>query len=162
MTAATLIALRKELKHLPTKGVAQKGNATLPLRIVGPNANYAFSEAECCFIWDDDNEVVYIVMPNTVHTQTTDSRLYPMSIMALEYGSIEFVSVPCARNELDYFLDTKEQAGQVGSATRQRYFNDLTDLADPRTYTMGEPSPTTEKRPLNPDDEIISKDVNFC
>ena len=35
---------------------------------------------------------------------------------------------------------------------------DMTDLFDDKTYLMGQPSPTTEKRGLRPDDEIV--DVN--
>ena len=42
--------------------------------------------------------------------------------------------------------------------TRKRYFKDMTDLFDDKTYLMGQPSPTTEKRGLRPDDEIV--DVN--
>jgi hypothetical protein len=162
MKASTVIALRKELKYLPGQGKPRSDGARLPIRIVGPNTNYAFSEADCCFIWDDDNEVVYIVMPNTVHTQTLDSRSYPMSILAMEYDAIQFMSTVCARNELDYFLSTKESDSLVGSETRKRYFQDLTDLNDPRSYAMGMPSPTTEKRDLEPGDEVINPDVNFC
>ena len=38
-------------------------------------------------------------------------------------------------------------------------FNVSITLFDERTYFMGEPSPTTEKRGMRPDDEIVDKDA---
>ena len=35
----------------------------------------------------------------------------------------------------------------------------MTDLWDERTYFMGQESPTTEKRGLRPDDEIVDKNA---
>lgn len=160
MKKQTVIALRKELKYLPGQGSKRADGARLPIRVVGPNANYAFSEAECCFIWDDDNEVLYIVMPNSVHTQTLDSRSYPMCILTMDYESITFMSTVCARNELDYFLSTKETDGLVDAETRKMYYDSLTALNDPRSYAMGMPSPSTSKRPLQPGEDVIHPDVN--
>ena len=125
---------------------------------MGPTTSYSFSEAECCFIWDDDNEVVYIVMPNSVHTNTIDSRLYPMSILTMDYDAITFMSVAVDRLCLDNFFKDKVGKGLTNEETRKRYFKDMTDLFDDKTYLMGQPSPTTEKRGLRPDDEIV--DVN--
>ena len=110
------------------------------------------------FIWDDDNEVVYIVMPNSVHTNTIDSRLYPMSILTMDYDAITFMSVAVDRLCLDNFFKDKVGKGLTNEETRKRYFKDMTDLFDDKTYLMGQPSPTTEKRGLRPDDEIV--DVN--
>ena len=154
MTKETVIKLRREFHNLPGK---ERGVA-LPIRIMGPTTSYSFSEAECCFIWDDDNEVVYIVMPNSVHTNTIDSRLYPMSILTMDYDSIAFMSVAVDRLCLDNFFKDKVGKGLTNEETRKRYFKDMTDLFDDKTYLMGQPSPTTEKRGLRPDDEIV--DVN--
>lgn len=154
MTKETVIKLRREFHNLPGK---ERGVA-LPIRIMGPTTSYSFSEAECCFIWDDDNEVVYIVMPNTVHTNTIDSRLYPMSILTMDYDAITFMSVAVDRLCLDNFFKDKVGKGLTNEETRKRYFKDMTDLFDDKTYLMGQPSPTTEKRGLRPDDEIV--DVN--
>ena len=154
MTKETVIKLRREFHNLPGK---ERGVA-LPIRIMGPTTSYSFSEAECCFIWDDDNEVVYIVMPNSVHTNTIDSRLYPMSILTMDYDAITFISVAVDRLCLDNFFKDKVGKGLTNEETRKRYFKDMTDLFDDKTYLMGQPSPTTEKRGLRPDDEIV--DVN--
>ena len=154
MTKETVIKLRREFHNLPGK---ERGVA-LPIRIMGPTTSYSFSEAECCFIWDDDNEVVYIVMPNSVHTNTIDSRLYPMSILTMDYDAITFMSVAVDRLCLDNFFKDKVGKGLTNEETRKRYFKDMTDLFDDKTYLMGQPSPTTEKRGLRPDDEIV--DVN--
>lgn len=154
MTKETVIKLRREFHNLPGK---ERG-VTLPIRIMGPTTSYSFSEAECCFIWDDDNEVVYIVMPNSVHTNTIDSRLYPMSILTMDYDAITFMSVAVDRLCLDNFFKDKVGKGLTNEETRKRYFKDMTDLFDDKTYLMGQPSPTTEKRGLRPDDEIV--DVN--
>lgn len=151
MTKDTVIKLRKEFHNLPGR---ERGVA-LPIRIMGPTTNYSFSEADCCFIWDDDNEVVYIVMPNTVHTNTIDSRLYPMSILSMDYDSITFMSVVVDRLSLDNFFKDKVSQGLTNEKTRKRYFKDMTDIFDERTYFMGDQSPTTEKRGLRPDDEIV-------
>ena len=155
MTKETVMKLRKEFHNLPGK---ERGVA-LPIRIMGPTTSYSFSEAECCFIWDDDNEVVYIVMPNTVHTNTIDSRLYPMSILTMDYDAITFMSVAVDRLCLDNFFKDKVNKGLTNEITRKRYFKDMTDLYDDNTYLMGQPSPTTEKRGLRPDDEIVDKDA---
>lgn len=155
MTKETVIKLRKEFHNLPGK---ERGVA-LPIRIMGPTTSYSFSEAECCFIWDDTNEVVYIVAPNTVHTNTLDSRLYPMSIITMDYEAITFMSVAVDRLCLDNFLKDKVNKGLTNETTRKRYFKDMTDLYDDNTYLMGQPSPTTEKRGLRPDDEIVDKDA---
>ena len=154
MTKETVIRLRKEFHNLPGK---ERG-VVLPIRIMGPTTSYSFSEAECCFICDDDNEVVYIVMPNSVHTNTIDSRLYPMSILTMDYDAITFMSVAVDRLCLDNFFKDKVGKGLTNEETRKRYFKDMTDLFDDKTYLMGQPSPTTEKRGLRPDDEIV--DVN--
>ena len=154
MTKETVIKLRREFHNLPGK---ERGVA-LPIRIMGPTTSYSFSEAECCFIWDDDNEVVYIVMPNSVHTNTIDSRLYPISILTMDYDAITFMSVAVDRLCLDNFFKDKVGKGLTNEETRKRYFKDMTDLFDDKTYLMGQPSPTTEKRGLRPDDEIV--DVN--
>lgn len=155
MTKETVIRLRKEFHNLPGK---ERGVA-LPIRIMGPTTNYNFSESECCFIWDDDNEVVYIVMPNTLHTHTIDSRLYPMSILTMDYEAITFMEVPTDRLSLDNFFKDKVAKGLTNEKTRKRYFKDMTDIYDERTYFMGDPSPTTDKRGLKPDDEIVDKDA---
>lgn len=155
MTKENVIKLRKEFHHLP--GAEREMN--LPLRVMGPTTNYSFNEADCCFLWDDDNEVLYIVMPNTVHTQTTDSRLFPMQILTLDYEAITFISVAVDRLSLDNFLKDKVSKGLTDEATRKRYYNDMTAIFDEHTYLMGKPSPTTEKRGIQPDDEIIDKDA---
>jgi hypothetical protein len=155
MDKATVKKIRNEFHHL----CGEERGVMLPLRVMGPTTNYSFDETNCCLIWDDDSEILYIVMPNTVHTQTTDERLYPMSILTMDYDSITFISVVADRLSLDNFFKDKVEKGLTNETTRKRYFKDITDLYDPRTYTMGDPSPTTEKRPLRPDDEIVDKNA---
>ena len=155
MTKSQVIKLRKELHKLP----GDERGMNLPIRVMGPTTNYQWDEATSCFLWDDDNEILYIVCPNTVHTQTTDSRLYPMSIITLNYEAITFIEVAVDRLSLDNFFKAKIDDGLTNETTRQRYFQDMTDLFDARTYVMGNPSPTTEKRGLNPDDEIVDQNA---
>jgi hypothetical protein len=156
MEKSRLIKVRKELHNLPGSD-----RGPLPLRVMGPTTNYWWDESTSCFIWDDDNEVLYIICPNTIQTSTSDSRLFPMSIITLDYEAITFIEAPVDRLSLDNFLKDKVNKGQTNEETRKRYFKDMTDLNDERTYFMGQPSPTTEKRTLQPDDEIINKDVQF-
>ncbi len=155
MDKNTVIKIRKELHNLPGK---ERGMA-LPIRIVGSDGNYSFSEADCCMLWDDTNEVVYIICPNTVPTQTTDSRLYPMSVRVMDYASIEMIGTVLDRLCLDNLLKAKVSEGLTNEETRKRYYQQMTDLWDERTYFMGHESPTTEKRGLRPDDEIVDKDA---
>ena len=155
MDKNTVIKIRKELHNLPGK---ERGMA-LPLTIVGSDGNYSFSEADCCMLWDDTNEVVYIICPNTVPTQTTDSRLYPMSVRVMDYASIEMIGTVLDRLCLDNLLKAKVGEGLTNEETRKRYYQQMTDLWDERTYFMGHESPTTEKRGLRPDDEIVDKDA---
>lgn len=151
MTKAQIQKLRKEFHGLP----GSDRGMNLPIRVMGPTTNYQWDEATSCFLWDDDSEILYIVCPNTVPTQTTDSRLYPMSIITLNYDAITFVEVAVDRLSLDNFFKAKISDGLTNEKTRQRYFKDMTDLWDEHTYFMGQPSPTTEKRGLRPDDEIV-------
>jgi len=155
MTKTQVIKLRKEFHKLP----GDERGMNLPIRVMGPTTNYQWDEATSCFLWDDDNEILYIVCPNTVPTQTTDSRLYPMSIITLNYEAITFIEVAVDRLSLDNFFKAKIDDGLTNETTRQRYFQDMTDLFDERTYVMGEPSPTTEKRGLKPDDEIVDQNA---
>lgn len=155
MTKETVIKVRKELHNLPGK---ERG-VSLPLRVICGDGNQKFSEASSCFIWDDSNEVLYIVMPNTIPTETCDSRLFPMDIYAIEYESIMFIDAPVDRLCLDNFLKDKVSKGLTNEETRKRYYKDMTDLFDERTYFMGDPSPTTEKRGLRPEDEIVDKNA---
>jgi hypothetical protein len=154
MEKSRLIKLRKELHNL-----AGEDRSALPIRVMGPTTNYWWDESTACFIWDDDNELLYIICPNTIQTSTTDSRLFPMSIITLEYEAITFVEVAVDRLSLDNFLKDKVSKGLTNETTRKRYFQDMTDLFDEHTYFMGQPSPTTEKRGLRPDDEIIDKNA---
>lgn len=154
MDKATVIKLRKEFHNL-----AKERGVAMPLRIMGPTTNYSWSEADCCLIWDDDNEILYNVMPNTFPTQTLDERLYPMNIMAIHYEAITFISVAVDRLCLDNFFKDKVGQGLTNEETRKRYYKDMTDLFDEKTYFMGDPSPTTDKRGLHPDDEIVDKDA---
>jgi hypothetical protein len=78
-----------------------------------------------------------------------------MSIITLSYEAITFVEVAVDRLSLDNFFKAKVSDGLTNEKTRQRYFKDMTDLWDEHTYFMGQPSPTTEKRGLRPDDEIV-------
>lgn len=154
MTKEQIIKLRKEFHGLPGKERGMR----LPIRVMGPTTNYQWDESTSCFLWDDDSEILYIVCPNTIQTQTTDSRLYPMSIITLNYDAITFVEVAVDRLSLDNFFKNKVSEGLTNEATRKRYFKDMTDIWDEHTYMMGGQSPTTEKRGLRPDDEIV--DVN--
>lgn len=154
MDKNTVIRIRKELHNLPGK---ERG--ALPLRIIGSDGNYSFSEADCCMLWDDDNEVVYVIAPNTVHTQTTDSRLYPMNVKVMDYEAIEMIGTVLDRLCLDNLLKSKVEAGLTNEATRKRYYKDMTDLWDERTYFMGKESETTEKRGLRPDDKIVDENA---
>lgn len=155
MTKTQVIKLRKEFHKLP----GDERGMNLPIRVMGPTTNYQWDESTSCFLWDDDNEILYIVCPNTVPTQTTDSRLYPMSIITLNYEAITFIEVAVDRLSLDNFFKAKVSDGLTNETTRQRYFKDMTDLFDERTYVMGEPSSTTEKRGLRPDDEIVDQNA---
>lgn len=154
MDKNTVIRIRKELHNLPGK---ERG--ALPLRIIGSDGNYSFSEADCCMLWDDDNEVVYIIAPNTVYTQTTDSRLYPMNVKVMDYEAIEMIGTVLDRLCLDNLLKSKVEAGLTNETTRKRYYKNMTDLWDERTYFMGKESETTEKRGLRPDDKIVDEDA---
>lgn len=155
MTKAQVIALRKELHHLP----GQDRQQNLPLRVMGPTTNYWWDESTALFMWDDDAEILYIVCPNTIQTSTCDERLFPMSVITLNYEAITFIEAPLDRHSLDKLLESKVTDGLTNQDTRDRYFKQMTDLFDDRTYFMGMPSPTTEKRPLRPDDEIVNPDA---
>lgn len=144
--------IRKELHNLPGK---ERGMA-LPISVLGANTNYVWSEADSCFMWDDDNEILYIVMPNNTYN-SVDNRLYPMQIKTICYNEITVMSAPVDRLCLDHFMEDMVNRGLTNEETRKRYFNDMTKLFDLNTYTMGDPSPTTEKRGLKPDDEIINQ-----
>ena len=155
MTKDQVVALRKELHSLP----GDDREMNLPLRVMGPTTNYSWDESTSCFLWDDDNEILYIVCPNTIPTQTTDSRLYPMCIITLNYEAITFMEAAVDRLSLDHFFEDMVSRGLTNDKTRKRYFKQMTDLFDERTYFMGQPSPTTEKRGLRPDDEIVDQDA---
>lgn len=155
MTKEQVIKIRKELHNLPGK---ERGVA-LPLKVMGGDGNECFSEADVCMLWDDANELVYFIFPNTVETQTLDSRLYPMCVKVMDYTSIEFIGTVLDRLCLDNLLKAKVDEGLTNEETRKRYFMQMTQLQDERTYFMGQNSTTTEKRGLRPDDEIINIDA---
>lgn len=148
--------VRKLLHHLPGE---ERSN--LPLRVMCSTTNYWWDESTSCFIWDDSNEMLYVICGNSIQTSTTDSRLFPMCVIAVPYSDVTFIEAPLDRLSLDNFLKDCVDNGLTNDETRKRYFKDMTDLNDERTYFMGQPSPTTEKRTLHPDDEIINKDVQF-
>ena len=152
MTKEQVQLVRKQLHNLPGK---ERG-MMLPISILGANTNYVWSEADSCFMWDDDNEVLYIVCPNQTWN-SVDNRLYPMQIKTIGYNEITVMSAPVDRLCLDRFMEDMVNRGLTNEETRQRYFSDMTKLFEPETYMMGQPSPTTEKRGLRPDDEIINQ-----
>lgn len=156
MEKAKLIKIRKELHNLEGK---ERG--FLPLRVWGPTTNFCWDESTECFMWDDENEVLYILMSNQVPAKTTDNQAFPMQILTIAYEDITFISVAVDRNALDNFMKDAVERNMTQESTRQRYFNDMTALYDPHTYMMGKESPTTEKRPVRPDDEIVNPDVKF-
>ena len=154
MDAEKVKKLRKELHNLSgDRGVP------LPIHIELAASNHLYREEDCLFLWDDANEVVYVVCNNTQYTNTTDERLYPMNIWAISYDEILQMSVPVDRLCLDNFLASKVGT-LTNEETRKRYYNDITALYDDTTYLMGGVSPTTAKRGLKPDDEIVDKDAN--
>lgn len=152
MTKEQIIKIRKQLHNLPGK---ERG-MMLPISILGANTNYVWSEADSCFMWDDDNEILYIVMPNNTYN-SVDNRLYPMQVKTICYNEITVMSAPVDRLCLDRFMEDMVDRGLTNEETRKRYFEDMTKLFDLNTYAMGDPSPTTEKRGLKPDDEIINQ-----
>lgn len=82
-----------------------------------------------------------------------------MSVRVMDYASIEMIGTVLDRLCLDNLLKAKVGEGLTNEETRKRYYQQMTDLWDERTYFMGHESPTTEKRGLRPDDEIVDKDA---
>lgn len=154
MTVETVKKLRKELHHL----VNDDRNTYLPLLIMFATTNYVLDESTSLCIWDDVNEILYAVSPNTIETSTLDSRVLPSRIDAYPYENILKMAVRVDRSCLDNFLKDKVAKGLTDELTRKEKFKEMTDLFDERTYFMGQPSPTTEKRGIRPDDQIFNID----
>lgn len=142
MTKESVIAQRKFLH-----GLISDRDVTLPIAIQLADGPTILDETDCCFCWNDEEEVVYVVSSNTQYTATTDNRLLPMRIRAVPYDSIMVMYTKADRNILDHFFKEMVDKGLTNEETRKHYFQEMTNLWDPETYLMGQPSPSTEKTP---------------
>lgn len=159
MDKATVIALRKEFHHLTQDGRANSAEGEtsaksidIPLLISIDQGTIIIDEYTSCIIWDDDAEVVYSICANS---ESTDPLLTicPMRIKAFAYEVIMSISARVDLNCMMEFFDNKIADSLTSNATKERYRKLMMDMNDPRSYTMGQPSTTTTKGPLNPSEE---------
>lgn len=163
MDKEDVMRLRKELHHLAPADRDKKdkdGNTTIniPL-IIRVNTSYYIDEMDSCVIWDDDNEILYSIEYNN---DTTDPLkiICPMQIKAYPYSSIELIAARVDKHTLDSFLGTMVERGLTSNAVRERYRQQMQEISDPRAYLMGQPSTTTEKRGLTPDDVVMNREAH--
>ena len=162
MTKEQVISLRKEFHHLCQADRDQKdkdGNTTIniPL-VVRVNTSYLIDEATSCVIWDDNNEIMYALEYNNEQRGPFD-YICPMYIRAYPYTSIEQISARLDKNCTMNFLNAKKDIGLTTQATCDRYAEQMTKIYDDNSYLMGQPSTTTDKRGLRPDDKILSQEA---
>lgn len=160
MDKASIIKLRKELHHLCAADRDQKdkdGNTTINIPIVlCMNNEYLLDEMDCCVIWDDDNEVVYGLFPNTGEPGPLNT-ICPMVVRAYDYEMIQWMQARVDKNCTMRFLKSKLDAGLTSQAVLDRYNKQLTEINEPESYMMGQPSPTTEKRGLKAEDKVMNE-----
>lgn len=153
MEANLVKKIRKELHHL----VNDDRDTYVPLLIMFCTTNYVLDESTALCLWDDTNEILYAVASNTVETGTLDNRSLPMRIDAYPYENILKISAKVDKLCLDNFLTDKVSKGLTDESTRKRYLKHMQELNDERTYVMGSPSPSTEKRGSRPDDNMFDE-----
>lgn len=168
MTKEQVISLRKEFHHLsqPDRDQVERdrngnetGNITInvPL-VVRVNTSYLLDEMTSCIIWDDDNEIIYALETNNEPAGPLN-YICPMYVRAYSYESIEQISARLDKMCTMNFLNAKKDAGLTTQATCDRYNEQLTKIYDDHSYMMGQPSKTTEKRGLKPDDIMLNKEA---
>ena len=82
-----------------------------------------------------------------------------MYIRAYSYSSIEQISARLDKNCTMNFLNAKKDIGLTTQATCDRYAEQMTKIYDDNSYLMGQPSTTTDKRGLRPDDKILNQEA---
>jgi hypothetical protein len=168
MTKEQVIFLRKELHHLsqPDRDQVEKdkdGNETenitinIPL-VIRINTSYLIDEMTSCVIWDDNNELIYAFETNNEPSGPLN-QICPMYVRVYPYSSIEQISARLDKNCSMNFLNGKKDLGLTTQATCDRYAEQISKIYDDRSYIMGQPSTTTEKRSLKPDDVILNKEA---
>lgn len=167
MTKEQVIALRRELHHLVkadrdqpelTKDQQKTGNITINIPLViRVNTSYLIDEMSSCVIWDDTNEVLYALTTNMEPSGPLNS-ICPMMVSAYSYASIETIQARLDKNCTMNFLNAKKDAGLTTQVVCDRYMEQMQKIYDDRSYLMGQPSTTTEKRGLKPDDIMINKE----
>lgn len=161
MEKSKVMEIRKRFHHLCNADRDIKdsnGNATINIPLViRVNTSYLIDEMTCCVLWDDDQEILYSIELN-LEPSGPLNNICPMCVKAYPYESIEVIYARLDRTCLDKFFEYAVGKGLTTEETRKRYFDQMTAIYDPMTYAMGMQSTTTEKRPLEPDDTIISKE----
>lgn len=162
MKKEDVIRIRKELHHLSNADRDQldkDGNRTIniPL-IVRVNTSYNIDEMTSCVIWDDTNEIIYVVEYNN---DTTDplNTICNMQIKAFPYSSIEMISARADKLTLDKFFEDKVKLGLTSEAVRKHYNRLMQEISDPRSYVSTGPYSSTEKRGMRPDDIVMNRDA---
>lgn len=162
MTLENVKKIRKELHHLVNADRDQfddNGNRTISIPLViRVNTSYLIDEMTCCVLWDDENEIIYSVELNMEQSGPLNT-ICPMCVKAYPYESIECIYARLDRLTLDNFFKGAVEKGITTEAVRKRYFDQVEKIYDPRTYVMGQPSITTEKRELVPDDIVMNKEA---
>lgn len=168
MTKNQVISLRKELHHLSQsdrdqiekdKDGNETGNKTINIPLViRINTSYLIDEMTSCVIWDDENEIIYALETNNEPSGPLN-HICPMYLRAYPYASIEQISARLDKNCTMNFLNSKKNLGLTTQATCDRYAEQMTKIYDDHSYMMGQPSTTTEKRGLKPDDVILNKEA---
>lgn len=145
METSTVKALRKELHQLSQRVNPDK-KIDIPIIIAIDHGNTVLDELNSCILWDDANEVFYsIEYNNDVNDKL--GIICPVRIRAFHYSSIISLTARVDLNTLMDFFDTKIDDGLTSEETKEKYRRYLMDMKDPRSYFMGDPSPSTTKGP---------------
>lgn len=168
MTKEQVIALRKELHHLSKADRDQPekdkdgnptGNTTINIPLViRINTSYVVDEMSSCVIWDDTNALFYALNINQEQSGPLNN-ICPMMVSVYPYESVETIQARLDKNTTMNLLNAKKTAGLTTQVVCDRYNEQLQKIYDDRSYLMGQPSTTTDKRGLKPDDVVMNREA---
>ena len=159
MTLETVKKVRAELHHLVAadRDVTNEDGSigiNIPLKILFNFGNGELDEAAENVFWDDANESVYTLGHNSEPSSQL-TTICDWQVRVVPYSEIIAICARLDNNTTMTFLGKMKERGLTSQVTIDRIREQAAQADDPRSYTMGQPSKSTTKGPMNPSDEII-------
>lgn len=90
-----------------------KAELDIPVKVTCDN-NFIFDESTEFVVWDDENEMVYGIRPNTYTEQGTGSAVdLPIRVFCTSYEHIQYMEVAVDKKRLEPIIEKLKAKGLV-------------------------------------------------